>query len=201
MRFTSCLNMAFTWKSLNCALICMHDLTLECVATVTDHFADALFAKTLHAYIWRCGIVMTFENWRWRNFVLRNQLWEKEYLMFKRRFQRCLCWNQVKYARITITHVYFIALTLAGSLRWCLNTRPNSPVFKRLPRDLANVNAWKYMCDLYICRYYEDMSTHYDLLPLTYFCVIILIWAKHFKNCYSLFIHHEFSRLVPFGHA
>ena len=34
--------------------------------------------------------------------------------MFKRRFQRGLCCNQVKYARITITHVCFIALTLAG---------------------------------------------------------------------------------------
>ena len=27
-----------------------------------------------------------------------------------------LSWNQVKYARITITHVFFIALTLAGYL-------------------------------------------------------------------------------------
>ena len=61
--------------------------------------------------------------------------------MFKRCFQRGLCWNQVKYARITITHVYFIALTLAGSLGSCLNTRPNSLVFKQLPRDTANVNA------------------------------------------------------------
>ena len=36
-----CLNMAFTLKSLNWALICMHDVTLESVAAVTDHFADA----------------------------------------------------------------------------------------------------------------------------------------------------------------
>ena len=62
--------------------------------------------------------------------------------MFKRRFQRGLWWNQVKYARITITHVCFIAFTLAGSLRRCLNTRPNG--------DPANVNAWKNMCDPYI---------------------------------------------------
>ena len=34
----------------------------------------------------------------------------------------------MKYARITITHVCFIALTLAGSLGRCLNTRPNSLV-------------------------------------------------------------------------
>ena len=37
-------------------------------------------------------------------------------LMFKRRFQCGLVWILVKYARITITHVCFIALTLAGSL-------------------------------------------------------------------------------------
>ena len=41
--------------------------------------------------------------------------------MFKRRFQRGLCGNQVKYARITIIHVCFIALTFAGSLGRCLN--------------------------------------------------------------------------------
>ena len=61
--------------------------------------------------------------------------------MFKRRLQRGLCWNQVKYARITITHVCFIELTLAGSLGRCLNTWPNGLMFKQLPRDPANVNA------------------------------------------------------------
>ena len=49
--------------------------------------------------------------------------------------------NQVKYARITITHVCFIALTLAVSLGRCLNTRPSGLVFKQLPRNPANVNA------------------------------------------------------------
>ena len=34
--------------------------------------------------------------------------------MFKQHFQCKLGWNKVKYARITITHVCFIALTLAG---------------------------------------------------------------------------------------
>ena len=61
--------------------------------------------------------------------------------MLKRHFQRCLSLDQVKYARITITHVWFIALTLAGSLGRCLNTRPNGLVFKQLPQDPANVNA------------------------------------------------------------
>ena len=36
--------MAFTWKGLNWALICMHDVTRESVVAVTDHFADA-FAR------------------------------------------------------------------------------------------------------------------------------------------------------------
>ena len=62
-------------------------------------------------------------------------------LMVKRCFQCGLGWNQVKYARITITNVCFIALTLAGSIQQCLITRINSLVFKQRPRDPANVNA------------------------------------------------------------
>ena len=42
-----------------------------------------------------------------------------------------------KHARITITHVCFIPLTLAGSLGRCLKTRPNGLTFKQLPRDAA----------------------------------------------------------------
>ena len=49
-------------------------------------------------------------------------------------FSGQLCRNQVKYARIMITHVCFIALTLAGSLGGCLNTQHNGLVFKQLPR-------------------------------------------------------------------
>ena len=69
--------------------------------------------------------------------------------MFKQRFRCELGWNKVKYARITITHVCFIALTLAWSLGRCLKTRPLGLVFKQLPRDPANVNARKNMCDPY----------------------------------------------------
>ena len=66
---------------------------------------------------------------------------KKDILMFKRRFQCGLGWNQVKYAGITITHVCFIASTLSGSLGSCLNTRPIGLEFKQRPRDPANVNA------------------------------------------------------------
>ena len=61
--------------------------------------------------------------------------------MFKRRFQCGLGWNRVKYARRTITHVCFIALTLARSLGRCLGTRPIGLVFEQVPSDPANVNA------------------------------------------------------------
>ena len=54
-------------------------------------------------------------------------------LMFKRRFQYGLGWNRIKYARITITHVCFIILTLAGCLGRCLSTLPNDLVFKEIP--------------------------------------------------------------------
>ena len=38
------------------------------------------------------------------------------------------------------------ALTFAGSLGSCLNTRPLGQVFKHLLRDLASVNAKKQIC-------------------------------------------------------
>ena len=56
-------------------------------------------------------------------------------------FQCEFGWNKVKYARITIARVWFIALTLAGSLGRCLSTRPIGLVLKQLPWDPANVNS------------------------------------------------------------
>ena len=46
----------WTWlllkKSLNWALICMHDVTLESLAAVTDHFADAFVRENVaHVYM------------------------------------------------------------------------------------------------------------------------------------------------------
>ena len=56
LRCICCLNMAFTWKRLNWALICMHDVTLECVAAVTDHFANAFIRENVacvYMTMWR----------------------------------------------------------------------------------------------------------------------------------------------------
>ena len=39
--------MAFTLQGLNWALICMHDVTLECVAAVTDYFANAFVRENV----------------------------------------------------------------------------------------------------------------------------------------------------------
>ena len=50
----------FYLKSLNWALICMHDFTLECVAAVTDHFAIAIVRKNfarVYMTLWRCNDV------------------------------------------------------------------------------------------------------------------------------------------------
>ena len=55
----------------------------------------------------------------------------------------------VSYARTTIIHDYFIAITFAGSLGRYLNTRPSGLMFKQLTRDPANVNARKTMGDPY----------------------------------------------------
>ena len=67
----------------------------------------------------------------------------------------------VIYARITVTHICFIAWTLAGSLGRCLNSRPNGLVFKQLPRDPANVHAWKktYVIPIVVYRFSGNIMT------------------------------------------
>ena len=95
-------------------------------------------------------------------------------------------WSKVKYARITITHVCFIALTLAGSLRRCLNTRPIGLVFKQHPRDPANVNAWKNMYDPYIPSWCIEEVSFINLfqipVTLSFYRVTtcISVWPKYF---------------------
>ena len=111
--------------------------------------------------------------------------------MFKRRFQRGLCWNQVKYARIAITHVWIIALTFAGSLGRCLNTRPNGLLFKQLPRDPANVYAWKNMCDPYIHKW--EVALVLTLFAYLYYESICkpkpLKWTGSPTNTTKLHVH------------
>ena len=56
MRFTCCLNITFSWKSLNWALICMHDVTLECFAAMTGHIADDFVRENVarvYLTLWR----------------------------------------------------------------------------------------------------------------------------------------------------
>ena len=62
MRFTCCLNMGFTLKSLNWVLICMHDVTLESVAAVINHFADAFVCENVARVYMTFGDVITFES-------------------------------------------------------------------------------------------------------------------------------------------
>ena len=88
-------------------------LHTESVADQTDHFAE-VFVRENVAYGYE---VVTFESTKPTPFLFREiQCTKMDNLMFYRRFQCELGWNKVKYARITITHVCFIALTLAGSL-------------------------------------------------------------------------------------
>ena len=56
-------------------------------------------------------------------------------------FSAIFSMESLKNARITITHVYFSALTLAVSLGSSLNPRPGGLGFKQLPRAMANINA------------------------------------------------------------
>ena len=66
--------------------------------------------------LWRCDVrKYTADAILFRSIQCKKM----DNLMFEQRFQCELGWNKAKYARITITHVCFIALTLAGSLGWC----------------------------------------------------------------------------------
>ena len=50
--------------------------------------------------------------------------------------------------------MFFHALTFAGSLGSCLNTRPLGGLFKHGLRDLASVNAMKQTCVIVILAYF-----------------------------------------------
>ena len=93
-----------------------------------------LFVKTLRASmtLWRHNDVQKFDA---HTILFTEVLCKKrDILMFKRRYQCGLGWNQVKYARITITH-------LLGSSDDVLNTWPNGLMLKQCPLDPAIVNA------------------------------------------------------------
>ena len=100
-----------------------------------------LFTKTLRTVmkLWRRYEV---RKWTASAILFRDiQCKKMDSLTFQQRFGCELGWIKVKYARIKITYVCFIALTFAGSLGRFLITRPLGLVFKQHPRDPASVNA------------------------------------------------------------
>ena len=75
----------------------MHDVTLECIAAVTDHFADAFGRENVaHVYmtLWRRNDARKLTL---TTFVLRNQLKEKGYLKFLATFS---AWFMLKSGKI-----------------------------------------------------------------------------------------------------
>ena len=71
------------YLKINWALICMHDVTLDCVAAVTDHFADAFVRENVarvYITLWQRNDVrkLTLTPFRFEKSSVR-----KEYLMFK----------------------------------------------------------------------------------------------------------------------
>ena len=59
-------------------------------------------------------------------------------------------------------HMFFYALTFAGSQGSCLNTRLLGQVFKYLLRDLASVNAMKHTCVIAILAYFTSIQPKVD---------------------------------------
>ena len=84
MRFTCCLNMVFALQSLNWALICLHDVTPESVAALTDHFADVFISES---------VVHVFDEKFEADAIMFREIQCKktDILTFKRRFQHGLC--------------------------------------------------------------------------------------------------------------
>ena len=105
----------WTWKYLKWALHYIRK-ALRTGLIISPVF---LFAKTLHTdmTLWRRYDVRKYSA----DAILFREIQCKKLdnLMFQQRFQCEYGWNKVKYARITITHVCFMALTLAGSLGRC----------------------------------------------------------------------------------
>ena len=82
--------------------------------------------------------------WRSNVFVRRKPVIKRRYFKVLAAFSVALWLESGKYARITITHVcLFPCINTCGFLGRCLNTWHYSPMFKQLPRDPLNVNAWK----------------------------------------------------------
>ena len=93
-------------------------------------------------------------------------------------------------ARITVTYVCFIALTFAGSLGRSWNTGPCGLVFKQLPRDPANVNAWKIM--------YDPYYTLEQCLVTLYWGQIRFLWSLYDPKRTTKLVHDKsHERMLP----
>ena len=66
----------------------------------------------------------------------------------------CSPWNVHRFHSLKGSHMFFHALTFAGSRGSCLNTRSLSRVFKHRPRDPASVNAMKQTCVIVNLAYF-----------------------------------------------
>ena len=167
MRFTCCLNMGFDLKLLKLNPNLFVWQYTKSVAARTDHYfeifvreKDFLFAKNVVRVmtLWQCYDVRKFNA----DAILfgENQCKKNDIIRFYWCFQWVFCWNHVKYARITITHVCFISLTFGSSLGRCLNTWPDGLLFKQLPRDPTRVMHEKTCVIPIILASTQDFGTY-----------------------------------------
>ena len=106
----------WTWKYLKWALHYLHDVIYGTHCGPDWSFCRCFCSRNRCVRLWRNDVrKYTADAILFREIQCKKM----DNLMFKQRFQCELSWNKVKYARVTITHVCFIALTLAGSLGWC----------------------------------------------------------------------------------
>ena len=103
------------------ALICLHGFK-RC--GLNWAFCRCFCLRKGCVRLWRCGDLFVVRMFDTDAILFR----EKGYFNVKATYSVRFRLNSGKYARIRITqksHVSFIALTFAGSLRRCWNTRPN----------------------------------------------------------------------------
>ena len=151
MEYTRCLNMGLNLIILKWALHYLHDVIYGKRWGPDWSFRRCFCSRKRCVRLWRYDVrKYTADAILFREIQCKKNGQFNVFAAFSVR-------SGLEYARITITHVCFIALTLAGSLGRCLNPRPIGLVFKQHPRDPANVNAWKNMCDPYTLLYSVPM--------------------------------------------
>ena len=132
------------WQYLKWALICLSDITRKVLLPGLSTTSTFLFETTLHG--WRHDAMI--ESLTLTPFCLeKSSVRKKKHFKFSAVISVCFCLKSCKLCQNNDHTCLFHYINTCRVHREMFNTRPDGLVFKHLPWDLANVNAWKNMCD------------------------------------------------------